>query len=115
MLDQDQLNNRLYSTFVLLQMIDQIAMITGTEVKVHHDKFSTITEKIVDNIDIALHLEIDIIMTKSLLLYIIHFPDMTTTVEILDLTVILTDLHLDRSQNLTHPICITIAKLPNKT
>ena len=65
MLDQSLLENLLYNTFVLLQKIEQNAMIHDIEVKVHHEFIPT-TITIIHRTDIVLHLEIDLVMTKVL-------------------------------------------------
>ena len=65
MLDQNLHKNLLYSTFVLLPMIEQNTMIINTEVEVLHE--TTLTTKTIHTIDTVLHLEIDLVMTKVLL------------------------------------------------
>ena len=67
MLDQNLDKNHLYSTFVLLPMIEQNIMIIDTEVKVPHE--TILTTKTIHKIDTVLHLEIDLVMTKVLLLH----------------------------------------------
>ena len=62
MLDQNLHKNRLYSTSVLLQMIEQKIMIIATEVEVPHE--TTLTTKTSHKIDTVLHLEIDLVMKK---------------------------------------------------
>ena len=71
MLDQNPPKNHLYNTFVLLQMIEQNAVIHNTEVEVHHEKILT-TNTIIHKTDIVLHLEIDLVMTKILLHTTLH-------------------------------------------
>ena len=66
MLDQSLLKNHLYSTFVLLPKIEQNIMITDTEVEVPHETTLTTT---IHKIDTVVHLEIDLVMTKVLLLH----------------------------------------------
>ena len=61
MLDQNLHKNHLYSTFVLLPMIEQNTMIIDTEVEVPHEKTLTTT---IHKIDTVLHLQIDLVMTK---------------------------------------------------
>ena len=61
-LDRNLLKNHLYSTFILPQTIEQKDMINGNVI---HE--ITITTKILNHkTDIALHLEIDFVMTKAL-------------------------------------------------
>ena len=67
MLDQNLHKNHLYSTPVLLQMIEQNIMIIATEVEVPHE--TTLTTKTIHKIDTVLHLEIDLVMTKVLLFH----------------------------------------------
>ena len=66
MLDQNPLKNHLYSTFVLLPMIEQNPMMIDTEVEVLHETTITTT---IHKIDTVLHLEIDLVMTKVLLIH----------------------------------------------
>ena len=73
MLDQNVNKNHLYSTFVFLLMIEQKTMIIDTEVEVPHE--TILTTKTIHKIDIVLHLEKVLVMTKVLLLH-------TTLVEI---------------------------------
>ena len=65
MLDQNLLKSHLYNTFVLPQTTEQNCMIHAIEVEVIHE--ITIT-KTIHKTDIALHLEIDLVMTRVLLL-----------------------------------------------
>ena len=67
MLDQNLHKNHLYSTFVLLQMIEQNTMIIDTEVEVPHE--TILTTKTIHKIITVLHLEIDLAMTKVPLLH----------------------------------------------
>ena len=56
--DQNLHKNHLYSTFVLLPMIEQNTMIIDTTVKVPHE--TILTTKTIHKIDTVLHLEIDL-------------------------------------------------------
>ena len=95
MLDQNLHKNHLYSTSVLLPMIEQNNMIIDTEIEVPHE--TTLTTKILNKIDTVLHLEIEIdfVTTKVLLLLTTLDQDMIHTNVILDFTVLLTDLLID--------------------
>ena len=84
--------NHLYSTFVLLLMIEQNTMIIDTEVEVPHE---TLTTKTIHRIDTVLHLEIDLAMTKVLLLHNTLDHDMTLTNVIPGLTALHTDPRTD--------------------
>ena len=77
MLDQNLHKNHLYSTFVILPMIEQNTMIIDTEVEVLHE--TTLTTKPIHQIDTVLHLEIDLAMTKVLLLHNTLDHDMILT------------------------------------
>ena len=92
MLHPNLLENHLYSTFVLPQMIEQNAMIHDTEVEVHHEIILSINA-IIHKIDIVLHLEIGLIMTKVLLFHTTLDHDMTTTKKIGNLIALLMDPH----------------------
>ena len=95
MLDQNLHKNHLYSTSVLLPMIEQNTMIIDTEVEVPHE--TTLTTKIIHKTDTVLHLEIetDFVMTKVLLLHTTLDQDMIHINVIPGLTVLLTDLLID--------------------
>ena len=94
MLDQILHKNLLYNTFVLLPMIEQNNMIHDTEVEVHHE--INITVKItIHKIDIVLHLEIDLVMTRILLPHKTHDHDTTIIKDIRDPIAHLTDPHTD--------------------
>ena len=94
MLNQNLHKNHSFSTFVLLPMIEQNTMIIDTEVEVPHE--TTLTTKIIHKTETVPHLEIetDFVMTKILLLHTTLDQDMIHTNVILDLTVLLTDLHI---------------------
>ena len=89
MLDQNLHKNPLYSTFVLLPMIEQNFLIIDTDVKVLHE--TTLITKTVHKIDAVLHLEIDLVMTKVLLLHSTLDHDMILTNVALGLTALHTD------------------------
>ena len=93
MLDQNLHKNHLNSTFVYFLTTEQNTMIIDTEVEVLH--VTTLITKTIHKIDTVLHLEIDLILTKVLLLHNTLGHDMTLTKVIHDLTVLLTDLHID--------------------
>ena len=89
MLDQNLHKNHLYSTFVLLPTIEQNIMLIDTGVEVLHE--TTLTTKTIHKIDTVLHLEIDLVMTKVLLLHSTLDHDMIPTNVTLGLTVLHTD------------------------
>ena len=92
MLDQNLHKNHLYSTFVLLPMIEQNTYIIDTEVEVPHETTLTAT---IHKIDTVLLLEIDLVMTKVLLLHNTLDHDMILTNVIPDLTALHTDPRTD--------------------
>ena len=95
MLDQNLLRSHLYSTFVLLPMIEQNDMIHDTEVEVYHEIIITTKIKI-HKTDIVLHTEIDFVMTRLLLPHNTHNHDMTVIKEIHDpIAARVTDPHFD--------------------
>ena len=93
MLDQNLHENHLYSTSVLLLMTEQNTTITDIQVEVPH--VTTLTTKPIHKIDTVLHLEIDLAMTKVLLLHNTLDHDMILTNAIHGLTALRTDLHID--------------------
>ena len=93
MLDQNLHKNHSYSTSVLLLMTEQQTMIIDTEVEVPH--VTTFTTRPIHKIDTVLHLEIDLAMTKILLLHNTLDHDMILTKAIHGLTVLHTDLRID--------------------
>ena len=99
MLDQN-LKNNLYSTSVLLQMIEQNAMTHDTAVEIHHE-ISLTANIIIHKIDIVLHLEIDLVMTKVPLLHNTLDHDMTTTKETRDLIALLIAPNIDHLIDVT--------------
>ena len=94
MLDQNLLRNHLYSTFVLLPMIEQNEKIHDTEVEGHHEIIIT-TKITIHKTDIVLYLEIDLVMTRILLLHNTNDHDMTIIKETRDPIACLTDPHID--------------------
>ena len=93
MLAQNLHKNHLYSTFTLLLMIEQSAMILDTEVKVLHATF--LTTKTIHKTDTVLHLEIDLVMIKILLLNNTLDHDMILINAIHDLIAPDIELHID--------------------
>ena len=92
MLDQCLLKSHLYSTFVLPQTTEQNDMIHAIEVKVIHKVFIIQT---IHKTDTALHLEIDSVMTRVLLLHNTLDHDLIITKEIRDPVALLTDPLID--------------------
>ena len=88
MLDLNLHKNHLYIISVLLLMIEQNTMIIDTEVEV-------LTTRPIHKIDTVLHLEVDLAMTKVLLLHNTLDHDMILTDAIHGLTALHTDLHID--------------------
>ena len=93
----------MYSTFVLHIVAEQNETIRDIEVELHH-VIIIIIETTTHKADIPLYLEITLFMTNVLLLHTIIVHDMTFTIEILDLIVLLTDPHND------HLVDMTLAK-----
>ena len=95
MLDLNLHKNLLYNTSVLLPMIEQNTMIIDTEVEVPQE--TTLTIKTIHKIDTVLHLEIeiDLVLTKVLLLHTTLDHDMIHTNVIPGPTVLPTDPHTD--------------------
>ena len=93
LLDQNLHKNHLYNTSVLLLMTEQKIMIIDIEVEVPH--VITLTTKLIHKIDTVLHREIDLVMTKALLLHNTLDHDMILTNAIHGLTVLHTDLRID--------------------
>ena len=93
MLDQNLHKNHSYNTSVLLLMTEQKIMIIAIEVEVPH--VTTLTTKLIHKIDTVLHLEIDLVMTKVLLLHTTLDHDMIPKHAIHALTVLHTDLRID--------------------
>ena len=91
MLDQNLPKSHLCNTFVLPQTTEQNDMIHAIEVVIH-ERTNT---KTVHRKDKALHLEIELVMTKVLLLHNTLDHDMTILKEIRDPNALLTDLLTD--------------------
>ena len=92
MLDQNLHKKHLYSSSVLLLMIEQNTMIIDIEVEVPH--VTTLTTRPIHRIDTVLHLEIDLAMTKVLLLHNTLDHDEILTNAIHGLTALHTDLRI---------------------
>ena len=92
MLGQNFHKNHLYTTSVLLLMIEQNTMIIDTEVEVPHE--TILTTKTTHKIDSVLHLELDLAMTKVLLHNTLDH-DMIPTNVIPGLTALHTDPRTD--------------------
>ena len=91
-------------------MIEQNTMIINTEVEVPHE--NTLTTKTSHKIDTVLHLEIELVMTKKLLLHITLDHDMILTNTIQDLTALHTDPHIDLFIDTTLALDIDHAPIP---
>ena len=115
MLDLNLHKNRLYSTCVPLPMIEQNTMIIDTEVEVPHE--TTLTTKTIHKIDTVLHLEIeiDLVITKVLLLHTTLDHDMIHTNVIPGPTVLPTDLHTDPHIDTTLVLDTDHAPIPETT
>ena len=115
MLDLNLHKNHSYSIFVPLRMIEQNTMIIHTEVEVPHE--TTLTTKTIHKTDTVLHLEIeiDLVMTKVLLLHTTLDHDMIHTNVIPGLTVLLTDLHTDPHIDKTFVLDTDHAPIPETT
>ena len=100
LLDQNLLKNHLYSTFILPQTTEQKDIIHAIEVEVIHELIIR-TKILIHKTDIALHREIDLVMTKMLLLHNTPDHDMTTINEIHDPIALLTDLLTDPLTGMT--------------
>ena len=112
MLDLNLLKNCLYNTSVLPQMIEQNAMIHDTEVEVHHEIVPTKTTTTFHKTDIALYLEIDLDMTKVLLLHTTLDHDMITTKETRHLIALLIYPHTNHLIDVTPVTDIDHAHIP---
>ena len=109
MLDQNLHKNHLYSTFVLLSMIEQNTMIIDTIVEVPRE---TLTTKTIHKIDTVLHLGIDLAITKVLLLHNTLDHDMILTNVIPGLTALHTDPRTDILIDTTLALDIDHAPIP---
>ena len=99
MLAQNLRKNHLYSTFAPLLMTEQNVMILDTEVEVLHATILII--KTLHKTDTVLHLEIDLVMIKILLLHNTLDHEKTLTNAIHDLTAPHIDLHIDLLTEIT--------------
>ena len=113
MLDLNLHKNRLYNTSVLLQTIEQNTMIIDTEVE--EPKETTLTKKIIHKIDTVLHLEIDLVTIKVLLLHTTLDHDMIHTNVIPGPTVLPTDLHTNPHIDTTLVLDTDHAPIPETT
>ena len=100
MLDRNLLKSHLFSTFVLLQTIEQKNLIHVIEVEVIHEIIIT-TKILIHKTDIALQLEIDLGMTKILLLHNTLDQDTATINQIHDPIALVTDLLTDPLTGMT--------------
>ena len=94
-------------------MIEQNTLIIDTEVEVLHD--ITLTIKTYHKIDTVLHLEIDSVMTKVLLLHTTLDHDMIRTNVIPGPTVLHTDPHKDLHIDTTLVLDTDHAPIPETT
>ena len=113
MLDLNLHKNLLYNTSVLLQTIEQNTMIIDTEVEVPQETILTI--KTIHTIDTVLHLEIDLVTIKVLLLHTTLDHDMIHTNVIPGTTVLPTDLHTDPHIETTLVLDTDQAPIPETT
>ena len=115
MLDLNLHKNHRYSTSVLLPMIEQNTMIIDTEIEVLHE--TTLTTKTIHKIYTVLHLEIeiDLVLTKVLLLHTTLDHDMIHTNVIPGPTVLPTDLHTDPHIDSTLVLDTDHAYIPETT
>ena len=113
MLDLNLHKNLLYNTSVLLQTIEQNTMIIDTEVEVPQE--TSLTIKTIHKIDTVLHLEIDLVTIKVLLLHTTLDHDMIHTNVIPGPTVLLTDLHTDPHIDTTLVLDTDHAPIPETT
>ena len=113
MLDQNLHKYHLYSTFVLLPLIEQNTLIFDTEVEVPHE--TILTTKTIHKIDTVLHLEIDLVTTKVLPLHTTLDHDMIRTNVTPDLTALHTDPHTDLRIDTTLALDTDHAPIPETT
>ena len=113
MLDQNLHKNHLYNTFVLLPMIEQNMMIIDTEVEVPHE--TILTTKTIHKMNTVLHLEIDLVMTKVLLLHTTLDHDMIRINVTPGLTALHTDPHTDLRIDTTLALDTDHAPIPETT
>ena len=113
MLDLNLHKNLLYNSSVLLQTIQQSTMIIDTEVEVPQE--TTLTIKTIHKIDTVLHLEIDLVTIKVLLLHTTLDHDMIHTNVTPGPTVLPTDLHTDPHIDTTLVLETDHAPIPETT
>ena len=94
-------------------MIEQNTIIIDTEVEVPHE--TTLTTKTIHKIDTVLHLEVDLVMTKVLLLRSTLDHDMILTNVIPGLTALHTDPHIDPLIDTTLALDTDHAPIPETT
>ena len=99
--------------FRFLPMVEQNIMIIDTEVEVPHE--TTPTTKTIQKIDTVLHLEIDLVMTKVLLLHNTVDHDMILTNVISGLTALHTDPPTDLLIDTTLALDTDHAPNPERT
>ena len=113
MLDQNLHKNHLYNTFVLLPMIEQNIILIDTEVEVPHE--TILTTKTIHKIDTVLHLEINLVMTKVLLLHTTLDHDMIRINVTPGLTALHADPHTDLRIDTTLALDTDHAPIPETT
>ena len=113
-LDRILLKSHFYSSFVLPEMTEPNDVIHIIEVKVIHETIITI-KILIHKTDITLHPEIDLLMTKVLLLHNTLDHDMTTINEIHDPIALHTDLLTDPLTDMTLVIDIDHARIQETT
>ena len=94
-------------------MIEQNTLIIDIEVEVHH--VTTLTTRLIHEIDTVLHLEIDLVMTKALLLHSTLDHDMIRLNVTPDLIALHTDPHTDLRIDTTLALVIDHAPIPEIT
>ena len=94
-------------------MIEQNTMIIDTEVEVPHE--TTLTTKTIHKTDTVLHLEIDLVRIKTLLLHSTVDHDMIRTNVIPGLIALHTDPHTDLRIDTTLALDIDHAPIPEIT
>ena len=113
MLDPNLHKNHLYSTSVLLLTMEQNTLIIDLKVEVLH--VTTFTTRPIHKINTVLHLEIDLAMTKVLLLHKTLDHVIIHTNVIPGPTVLPTDLHTDPDIDTTLVLDTDHAPIPETT
>ena len=113
MLDLNLHKNLSYNTSLLLQTIEQNTKIIDTDVEVPQE--TTLAIKTIHKIDTVLHLEIDLVMIKVLLLHTTLDHEMIHTNVIPGPTVLPTDLHTDLHIDTTLVLDTDHAHIPETT